>query len=337
MALGSPEAKAARQTLQPVLEALGGIVLGKRRQLELSLACLLAGGHLLLEDLPGVGKTTLAHGLARVLGLSFRRLQFTSDLLPADVTGSRVFDANTAAFVFHPGPVFAEVLLADELNRATPRTQGALLEAMEERQVTVDGEPHALPAPFFVIATQNPLQQTGTFPLPESQLDRFLMRLSLGYPAAEHERALLLGDDRRDLLARLAPCLATAQLLTLQAAVRQVHASPALVDYLQALVAAVRNHAALEGGLSPRAAMALLRAAQAQALLNGRQGVLPEDLQAVFVPVVAHRVQVRQALAAAGAKAATAAGGSTEVGTGLAASTDVATLLHQLLATTPLP
>lgn len=319
MPLGSQEAKAAQQTLQPVLAALEGIVLGKRRQLELSLACLLAGGHLLLEDLPGVGKTTLAHGLARVLGLSFRRLQFTSDLLPADVTGSRVFDATSGAFVFHPGPVFAEVLLADELNRATPRTQGALLEAMEERQVTVDGEPHALPMPFFVIATQNPLQQAGTFPLPESQLDRFLMRLSLGYPAAEHERALLLGEDRRDLLARLVPVLSRDPLASLQSAVRRVHASPALLDYLQALVGAVRHHGVLEGGLSPRAAMALLRAAQAQALLNGRHGVLPEDLQAVFVPVVAHRVQVRGAPS------------------GLPATTDSALLLHQLLATTPLP
>lgn len=319
MALGSKEAMQARQTLQPVLAALEGVVLGKRRQLELALACLLAGGHLLLEDLPGVGKTTLAHGLARVLGLRFRRLQFTSDLLPGDVTGSRVFDASTAKFVFHPGPVFAEVLLADELNRATPRTQGALLEAMEERQVTVDGEPHELPVPFFVIATQNPLHQAGTFPLPESQLDRFLMRLSLGYPSAEHERALLLGEDRRELLARLPPCLTPAQLAALQADVRAVHASPALLDYLQALAGAVRHHGSLEGGLSPRAVMALLRAAQAQALLNGRQGVLPEDLQAVFVPVVAHRVQVRP-------------------GTGVASVTeDASTVLMRLLATTPLP
>jgi MoxR-like ATPase len=293
MVLGSQEAKAARQTLQPVLAALEGIVLGKRPQLELSLACLLAGGHLLLEDLPGVGKTTLAHSLARVLGLAFRRLQFTSDLLPADVTGSRVFDAATGTFVFHAGPLFAEVLLADELNRATPRAQGALLEAMEERQVTVDGEPHPLPVPFFVIATQNPLLQAGTFPLPESQLDRFLMRLSLGYPSAEHERALLLGEDRRELVARLTPCLTREALLALQATVRRVHASPSLLDYVQALVGAVRHHNSLEGGLSPRAVMALLRAAQAQALLNGRHGILPEDLQAVFVAVVAHRVQVR--------------------------------------------
>jgi MoxR-like ATPase len=214
-------------------------------------------------------------------------------LLPADVTGSRVFDAPTGTFVFHAGPVFAEVLLADELNRATPRAQGALLEAMEERQVTVDGETHLLPVPFFVIATQNPLLQAGTFPLPESQLDRFLMRLSLGYPSPEHERALLLGEDRRELVARLTPCLSREALLALQAAVRRVHASPALLDYLQALVGAVRHHDLLEGGLSPRAVMALLRAAQAQALLNGRHGVIPEDLQAVFVAVVAHRVQVR--------------------------------------------
>ena len=285
-----PTAQEAARELQPLVNALDGIVLGKRPQLQLALTCLLAGGHLLLEDLPGVGKTTLAHGLARGLGLAFRRLQFTSDLLPGDVTGSRVFDQASGRFTFHPGPVFAEVLLADELNRATPRTQGALLEAMEERQVTVDGESHPLPAPFFVIATQNPSQQSGTFPLPESQLDRFLMRLSLGYPAPEHERALLLGEDRRHLLSRLQPMLTRERLRALQSAVPHVHASPPLLDYLQALVGAVRHSPALAGQLSPRAAMGLLRTARAHALLSGRTGVIPEDVQAVFLPVVAHRV-----------------------------------------------
>ena len=273
-----------------VVDALDSIVLGKRRQVQLALTCLLAGGHLLLEDLPGVGKTTLAQALARGLGLGFRRLQFTSDLLPGDVTGSRVFEPGTGRFTFHPGPVFAEVLLADELNRATPRTQGALLEAMEERQVTVDGECHPLPAPFFVIATQNPVHQSGTFPLPESQLDRFLMRLSLGYPPPEQERALLLGDDRRELLARLQPLLPSRRLLALQADVSRVHASSALLDYLQALVGAVRHSQELSGHLSPRAAMGLLRAARAHALLEGRGGVIPEDVQAVFLPVLAHRL-----------------------------------------------
>ena len=283
-------AREAARELQPLLETLDGIVLGKRHQLQLALTCLLAGGHLLLEDLPGVGKTTLAHGLARGLGLAFRRLQFTSDLLPGDVTGSRVFEQSAGRFTFHPGPVFAEVLLADELNRATPRTQGALLEAMEERQVTIDGESHALPTPFFVIATQNPSQQSGTFPLPESQLDRFLMRLSLGYPAPEHERALLLGEDRRHLLSRLQPLVTRERLLALQMVVPHVHASPPLLDYLQALVGAVRHSQSLVGQLSPRAAMGLLRAARAHALLSGRPGAIPEDVQAVFLPVVSHRV-----------------------------------------------
>ena len=290
-ALPDASVREAARDLARVVDALDDIILGKRQQVQLALTCLLASGHLLLEDLPGVGKTTLAQALARGLGLAFRRMQFTSDLLPGDVTGSRTFSPDGGHFVFHPGPVFTEVLLADELNRATPRTQGALLEAMEDRQVTVDGESHLLPAPFFVIATQNPLQQSGTFPLPESQLDRFLMRLSLGYPAPEHERALLLGDDRRELLARLAPVLPRERLLLLQEEVRRVHVASPLLDYLQSLVGAVRHSQDLEGQLSPRAAMALLRAARARALLEGRAGVIPEDLQAVFLPVVAHRVR----------------------------------------------
>jgi MoxR-like ATPase len=287
------EAQEAQQQMQPLLDALDNIVLGKRRALELAVTCLLAGGHLLIEDLPGVGKTTLAHALARALGLAFRRIQFTSDLLPADITGSAIFDRDSQTFTFHPGPLFAEVLLADELNRATPRTQGALLEAMEERQVTVEGIAHALPAPFFVIATQNPFLQAGTFPLPESQLDRFLMRLALGYPAPEHERALLLGEDRRSLLEKLPPQLSRTVLNQLQSAVPRVHASPALLDYLQALVGAVRHSGQLRGGLSPRAVLALLRAAQAQALLQGRPGVVPEDVQAVLHAVLEHRLRTR--------------------------------------------
>jgi MoxR-like ATPase len=286
----------ARRALEPVVTALNGIVLGKDRQIRLGLACLLARGHLLIEDLPGVGKTTLAQSLARVLGLSYQRVQFTSDLLPADVIGVSVYDRDRGRFEFHRGPVFAQLLLADEVNRATPKAQSALLEAMEERQVTVDGHTHPLPEPFFVVATQNPSYQLGTYPLPESQLDRFLMRIELGFPAAPLERELLRGRDRRTLLAGLAPTLSAATLLALQQHVPDVHVAEPLLDYVQALVHHTRASGHFEAGLSPRAAIALLRASQAWALLHGRPGVLPEDVQAVTRAVAGHRLQLRAAV-----------------------------------------
>jgi MoxR-like ATPase len=258
-------------------------------------ACLLARGHLLIEDIPGVGKTTLAHALARVLGLSYQRIQFTSDLLPADVIGVSVYDRGSGSFQFHRGPVFAQLVLADEVNRATPKAQSALLEAMEERQVTMDGVSHPLPEPFFVVATQNPSYQVGTFPLPESQLDRFLMRIALGYPAASHERALLRGADRRDLLAGLPAVLGPELIVSLQRQITGVHASDALIDYVQALVRASRDGSQFLAGLSTRAAISLLRAAQAWAYLHGHAGVLPEDLQSVLPSVVGHRLRPREA------------------------------------------
>lgn len=276
--------------LQAVLDALGRIVLGKDRQLRLALACLLARGHLLIEDVPGVGKTTLALALSRVLGLAFQRVQFTSDLLPADIVGVSVFEREHGHFRFHPGPIFSQVVLADEVNRASPKTQSALLEAMEERQVSVEGATRGLPEPFFVLATQNPADQIGVFPLPESQLDRFLMRLSMGFPPREAERALLLEQDRRSLLMQVEPVLDPERLLALQARVAQVLTSPALVDYLLALIEYSRNHPALKQGLSPRAGLALRRAAQAWALLDGRSSVIPEDVQAVFPAVAGHRL-----------------------------------------------
>lgn len=276
--------------LQAVLDALGRIVLGKDLQLRLALACLLARGHLLIEDVPGVGKTTLALALSRVLGLAFQRVQFTSDLLPADILGVSVFEREHGHFRFHPGPIFSQVVLADEVNRASPKTQSALLEAMEERQVSVEGATRGLPEPFFVLATQNPADQIGVFPLPESQLDRFLMRLSMGFPPREAERALLLEQDRRSLLMQVEPVLAPERLLALQARVAQVLTSPALVDYLLALIEYSRNHPALKQGLSPRAGLALRRAAQAWALLDGRSSVIPEDVQAVFPAVAGHRL-----------------------------------------------
>ena len=277
--------------LQRAIEQVGTIVLGKQPQVRLAMACLLARGHLLVEDLPGVGKTTLAQAIARSLGLAFQRIQFTNDLLPADILGVSVFDSASRGFAFHPGPIFAQLVLADELNRATPRTQSALLEAMEERQVTVDAVTRALPDPFFVIATQNPSHQLGTFDLPESQLDRFLVRIRLGYPDAAAERALLAGDDRRSLLAALKPCLDPQQLCALQDRVRQVHASAALLDYVQALVAATRATTDLAHGLSPRGGLALLACARAWALIDERHHVEPEDVQAVFPGVAAHRLQ----------------------------------------------
>lgn len=279
--------------LEQALTEANRVVLGKDPQIRLCLACLLAGGHLLIEDIPGVGKTTLAHTLARVLGLSYQRIQFTSDLLPADIIGASIFERQTETFRFHPGPIFAQLILADEVNRATPKTQSALLEAMEERQVTVDGETRPLPQPFFVIATQNPLHQVGTFPLPESQLDRFLMRIELGYPGQDAERELLQGRDRREILAALQPAMDMRDLAALREATSKIHVSDALLDYLQSLVRHTRNSAAYENGLSPRAALGLKHAAQAWALLAGRPGVLPEDLQAVLPGVVGHRLRPR--------------------------------------------
>ena len=267
------------------------VVVGKDQQVRLAFTCLLAGGHLLIEDVPGVGKTTLAHALALSLGLKFNRVQFTSDLLPADVAGISVYEREKNGFTFHPGPIFTQVLLADEINRATPKTQSGLLEAMEERQVSIDGQTRPLPEPFFVIATQNPAHQVGTFPLPESQLDRFLMCLSLGYPDAAAERALLMGEDRRAMLRDLAPAMSPLELIDAQGALRGIHASSALIDYVQALAQASRGGNLFAEGLSPRAAIALLQAGRAWAALEGRDHVLPEDIQAVLVPVCAHRLR----------------------------------------------
>ncbi|MBX6421703.1 MAG: AAA family ATPase [Sinobacteraceae bacterium] len=281
-------------SLQKALAALSRIVLGKEHPLRLALACLLARGHLLIEDIPGVGKTTLALALAKVFGLHFQRVQFTSDLLPADILGVSIFEPANGGFRFHPGPIFAQVVLADEVNRASPKTQSALLEAMEERQVTSEGVTRPLPQPFFVVATQNPDEQVGTFPLPESQLDRFLMRIGLGYPSASAERTLLQERERRDLLAELSPALTPPQVLALQREVAEVRVAPALLDYLMALVQATRAHPALRQGLSPRAALALRRSAQAWALIEGRGGVIPEDVQAVFTAVAGHRLHARE-------------------------------------------
>ena len=277
--------------LHTVARQVGQVVVGKDQQVRLALTCLLAGGHLLLEDLPGVGKTTLAHALAISLGLKFNRVQFTSDLLPGDVAGISVYERESGGFVFHPGPIFTQVLLADEINRATPKTQSGLLEAMEERQVSADGVTRPLPEPFFVIATQNPASQVGTFPLPESQLDRFLMCLSLGYPDAAAERALLMGEDRRAMLRTLEPAMQPSELAQAQRALKEIHASAALVTYVQALAQASRQNGLFAEGLSPRAAIALLQAGRAWAALEGRDHVIPEDIQAVLVPVCAHRLR----------------------------------------------
>ena len=280
------------QSLKNVIRQAEQIILGKPQQIRLALVCLLARGHLLIEDMPGVGKTTLAQVLARTLGLQFRRIQFTSDLLPADILGVSVYQRDNEKFEFHPGPIFAQMILADEVNRATPKAQSALLEAMEEQQVTIEGTTRPLPAPFFVIATQNPLHQAGTFPLPESQLDRFLMRIQMGYPDTQAERGLLSGVDRREIIAHLNPQMESAELLALQQRVKQVFASPALLDYLQAILRHTREAARYTHGLSPRAGLALLSAARAWALLDERDAVIPEDVQAVLPGVVSHRLQV---------------------------------------------
>ncbi len=288
------EQQALRERDDPlarVLREAGAIILGKDEQIRMAMTCILARGHLLIEDIPGVGKTTLSHVLASLLGLHYQRIQFTSDLLPADIVGVSIFDRETSSFRFHAGPVFSQVILADEINRASPKAQSALLEAMEEGQVTADGETMKLPEPFFVIATQNPSHQIGTFPLPESQLDRFLMRIRLGYPDQAAERALLKGEDRRELIAKIRPQMTVEELIALQKQVGKIFVSDALIEYVQALVNHSRDSARFETGLSPRAGLALLRAAQAWALMAGRQLVLPEDVQAIAAAVVGHRLR----------------------------------------------
>jgi MoxR-like ATPase len=277
--------------LNAILTQLNTVIVGKSAQVQDCVACLLAGGHLLIEDVPGVGKTTLAHALAKTFGLQFSRVQFTADLMPGDLSGVSIYDRAKESFVFHPGPVFAQILLADEINRASPKTQSALLEAMEEKQVTVEGATRPLPHPFFVIATQNPHDQLGTYALPESQLDRFLMRISLGYPDRQSERELLAGVDRRSLIDSLQPVLSPQELQALQAQVQQVHAADPLLNYVQDLMAATRSGRWFLQGLSPRAGIALLRAAKAQALLNGRDYVAPDDVQDILPQTVAHRLQ----------------------------------------------
>ncbi|MFQ5994661.1 MAG: AAA family ATPase [Acidiferrobacterales bacterium] len=284
-------AEQLRPTLDAVIARVSEVILGKEKQIRLALACLLARGHLLIEDLPGVGKTTLAHVLAQVLGLDFNRIQFTSDLLPADILGVSVYNTESQEFRFHPGPIFVQLVLADEINRATPKTQSALLEAMEERQVTSDGSTQRLPQPFFVIATQNPRHLIGTFPLPESQLDRFLMRIEMGYPDRKAERALLKGRDRRELLAVMEALIDGEDLVALQQRVGQVHCSEALLDYVQDLIVHTRGSKLFTNGLSPRAGLALMHSAQAWALLEGRDMVLPEDVQAVAPSVMGHRLR----------------------------------------------
>jgi MoxR-like ATPase len=280
----------AQLKIRSLIDQLNTVIFGKTYQIRDCVACLLAGGHLLIEDVPGVGKTTLAHALARTFGLQFSRVQFTADLMPSDLSGVSVYERAKEAFIFHPGPLFAQVLLADEINRASPKTQSALLEAMEEKQVTVDGETRPLPSPFFVIATQNPFDQIGTYALPESQLDRFLMRISLGYPDRVAERELLAGTDRRDLVEALPSLLTPAELLSLQQQVQAVHAAPPLLDYVQDLIAATRSGEWFLMGLSPRAGIAVVRAAKAHALISGRDYIAPDDVQAILPQTVAHRL-----------------------------------------------
>jgi MoxR-like ATPase len=280
----------AQQKLKSLVGQLNTVIVGKPAQTQNCVACLLAGGHLLIEDVPGVGKTTLAHALARTFGLQFSRVQFTSDLMPSDLSGVSIYERGKEAFVFHPGPIFAQVLLADEINRASPKTQSALLEAMEEKQVSVEGETRPLPSPFFVIATQNPHDQLGTYALPESQLDRFLMRISLGYPDRTAERELLAGHDRRDMVDALPSLLSIDELQTLQRLVLDIHASDPLLNYVQDLIAATRSGRWFLQGLSPRAGIAVLRAAKAQALLSGRNYVAPDDVQAILPQTISHRL-----------------------------------------------
>ena len=279
------------RTLDQLIQAASQIILGKEQQIKLSLCCLLTGGHLLIEDIPGVGKTTLAHTLAKLMGLEYQRIQFTSDLLPADIIGATIYNPDQHQFTFHKGAIFKQMVLADEINRATPKAQSALLEAMEERQVTVEGQTYRLPEPFFVIATQNPSHQLGTFPLPESQLDRFLMRIELGYPDHEAERELLTGQNRYKLIEILNVQMPAEQLLQMQRAVKEVYASPALLDYIQALIKFTRESDEYQVGLSPRAGLALLNSAKAWAYMQQRESVIPEDVQAVLAPVAGHRLR----------------------------------------------
>jgi MoxR-like ATPase len=287
----SSERLTLKSALSDAIQQVNHIVVGKRDVINLSFACLLADGHLLLDDLPGVGKTTLAQALAVTTGLHYQRIQFTSDMLPADILGITIYSRKNEKFDYHPGPIFSQVVLADEVNRATPKTQSALLEAMAERQVTIEGSSRALPKPFFVIATQNPVDLAGTFPLPDSQLDRFLMKLAMGYPSQEAERRLLEEPDRQTMLEQARPSLSDDIMIKLQQSVLDIHASPALLDYLQALVAASREHPEISTGLSPRGGMAVLRCARAWALLMERDHLLPEDIQIVFAPVAAHRLR----------------------------------------------
>ncbi len=284
-------ADAQRAAVDNARQSLGGIILGKNEEISLALACLLARGHLLIEDLPGLGKTILAQSLAKILGLSYQRIQFTSDLLPADIVGVSIFQQQQGEFKFQPGPIFAQLVLADEVNRATPKAQSALLEAMEEHQVSVDGQTHEMPAPYFVVATQNPSDQIGTFPLPESQLDRFLMRLELGYPNEESERALITGADRRELLNGIKPTLNADILLELQDAAAKVHMTDPLIDYVQALVRFTRESPDIETGLSPRGSLAIVAAARSHAFIERHSGVFPDDVQAVFAAVAGHRLK----------------------------------------------
>jgi len=284
-------ADAQRAAVDQARQSLGGIILGKDREISLALGCLLARGHLLIEDLPGLGKTILAQSLANVLGLSYQRIQFTSDLLPADIVGVSIFQQQQGEFVFQPGPIFAQLVLADEVNRATPKAQSALLEAMEEQQVSIDGQTHAMPTPYFVVATQNPSDQIGTFPLPESQLDRFLMRLGLGYPNEESERALLTGVDRRQLLSEIKPTLNSDILIKLQESAAKVHMTEPLLDYVQALVRFTRESPDIETGLSPRGSLAVVAAARSHAFIEHHSGVFPDDVQAVFSAVAGHRLK----------------------------------------------
>lgn len=284
-----------RKFVESLVSEIGKVLLGKDDKIRLAVACLLADGHLLIEDLPGMGKTTLSHALAKVFGLSYSRVQFTSDMLPADILGVTIFDPQEKSFTFHKGAVFAQVLLADEINRTTPKTQSALLEAMEERQVTSEGKTYPLPQPFFVIATQNPLSQIGTFPLPESQLDRFLLRISLGYPNEETERLLFKGDDPRRKIQQLKVCVPPEKIPEIKRAIQSITISDSVVDYLQRLVQATRNHPDILVGLSPRGAMALLRVAKAWAFMCERSHVIPEDIQQVFTAAVSHRLVPKNA------------------------------------------